>query len=169
MPKPLAEEHPPYFSRYIDQVAANSLEEAVAFYAPLLHDFYSNLPEEKADYAYAPGKWTIKDLLQHVIDTERIFTYRIVRISRKDKTPLASFDENSYAENAKANNRTLTSLLEEFQAVRKATDLLLKSLSAEQLAASGIASNMPVSANAIGFIIFGHLLHHKQVLEERYL
>jgi uncharacterized damage-inducible protein DinB len=169
MPKPLAGEHPPYFSRYIDQVAANSVAEAVTKYAPLLEKFYGGLPEEKADYAYAPGKWTLKDLLQHVIDTERIFSYRILRIARKDKTPLASFDENSYSENANAGNRTLSSLQEEFLAVRKSTDLLLNSLSEDQLTESGIASNMPVTANTIGFIIFGHLLHHKQILEERYL
>lgn len=169
MPKPLAAEHPPYFSRYIDQVAANSVAEAVTLYAPLLQEFYGSLPEEKADYAYAPGKWTLKDLLQHVIDTERIFAYRIVRIARKDKTPLASFDENSYAANADARHRTLSSLKEEFQAVRKSTDLLLRSLTEKQLSETGIASNMPVTANAIGFIIFGHLVHHKQVLEEKYL
>ncbi|MDE3252650.1 MAG: DinB family protein [Bacteroidota bacterium] len=169
MPKPLAEEHPSYFSKYINLVDANSVAEAVTIYAPLLQKFYSSLPEEKAGYAYAPGKWTIKDLLQHVIDTERIFSYRVVRIARKDKTPLASFDENSYAANAAAGNRTLASLVEEFLAVRKSTDLLLNSLSEAQLAETGVASNMPVTANAIGFIIFGHLLHHKQVLEERYL
>lgn len=169
MPKPLTEEHPPYFSKYINLVAANSVAEAVTIYSPLLEKFYTGLPADKADHAYAPGKWSIKDLLQHVIDTERIFSYRILRIARKDKTPLASFDENSYSENANARHRTLSSLQEEFMAVRKSTDLLLNSLSAEQLTETGIASNMPVTANAIGYIIFGHLLHHKQILEERYL
>lgn len=166
---PQASEFPPYFSRYIAKVEADSVTAAVARYAASMHDFYTQLPEEKADYRYAEGKWTIKELLQHVIDTERIFAYRILRIARKDKTPLAGFDENSYALSSNANTRTLTSLKEEFQAVRTATDLLLLSLTEEQFAEQGITSDLPVTANAIGFIVFGHLLHHKAVLEERYL
>lgn len=169
MARPLSSEFPPYFSRYIARVEADSVAVAVARYAASLHDFYTQLPEVKADYRYAAGKWTMKELLQHVIDAERIFSYRVLRIARKDKTPLASFDEDSYTLSSNARARTLTSLKEEFRAVRKATDLLLLSLSEEQLAAQGIASDLPVTANAIGFILFGHLLHHQAVLEERYL
>jgi hypothetical protein len=169
MPKPIAADFPAYFSRYISKANANSLSEAVSIYAASLVDFYTGLPEAKADYAYAPGKWTIKEVLQHVIDAERVFSYRVMCISRKDKTPLPSFDENSYADNSLAANRSLASLKEEFIAVRKSTDLLIGSLSEEQLATEGISSNLPITANAIGFIVFGHLLHHKEVLEERYL
>ncbi len=169
MPKPLAEEYPPFFTSYIAQVATPNIAETVTRYSAVLQDFYNNLPKEKADYAYAAGKWTIKDVLQHMIDTERIFVYRMVRITRKDKTPLAPFDENSYAENAHAQNRTLASLKEEFEAMRKSTDLFLLNLTEQQLAESGIASNKPITANAIGFVIYGHLLHHKQILEEKYL
>lgn len=169
MARPQASEFPPYFSRYIARVEADSVAAAVARYAASMHDFYTQLPEEKADYRYAEGKWTMKELLQHVIDAERIFSYRVLRIARKDKTPLASFDEDSYVLSSNAHARTFASLKEEFQAVRKATDLLLLSLSEEQLAEQGIASDLPVTANAIGFILFGHLLHHKAVLEERYL
>lgn len=169
MPRPQSSEFPSYFGRYISKVAADSVAEAIQRYAADLNHFYTSLPEDKADYRYAEGKWTIKELLQHVIDAERIFAYRILRISRKDNTPLASFDEDSYALHAQANKRSLASLKEEFLAVRKSSDLLLASLSEEQLAEQGIASNLPVTANAIGFILFGHLLHHKAVLEERYL
>lgn len=169
MARPQASELPPYFSRYIARVEADNVAAAVASYAASMHDFYTQLPEEKADYRYAEGKWTIKELLQHVIDTERIFSYRILRIARKDKTPLASFDEDSYAINSNADARTLPSLKEEFQAVRRATDLLLLSLNEKQLAEQGVASDLPVTANTIGFILFGHLLHHKAILEERYL
>lgn len=169
MPRPQSAEFPAYFARYISQVAADSVAEAIQRYAAELNDFYTSLPEDKADYRYAEGKWSIKELLQHVIDAERIFAYRILRISRKDKTPLASFDEDSYAQHAQANKRSFTSLKEEFVAVRKSSDLLMASLSPEQLAEQGIASNLPVTANAIGFILFGHLLHHKVILEERYL
>ncbi|MEA3427189.1 MAG: DinB family protein [Bacteroidota bacterium] len=169
MPRPQSSEFPSYFARYISQVATDSVAEAVQRYAAVLNDFYTSLPEEKADYRYAEGKWTIKELLQHVIDAERIFAYRILRISRKDTTPLASFDEDLYVQNAQADKRSLASLKEEFLAVRRSSDLLLASLSEEQLAEQGTASNLPVTANAIGFILFGHLLHHKAVLEERYL
>lgn len=169
MPRPQSSEFPSYFARYISQVATDSVAEAVQRYAAVLNDFYTSLPEEKADYRYAEGKWTIKEMLQHVIDAERIFAYRILRISRKDATPLASFDEDSYVQNAQADKRSLASLKEEFIAVRRSSDLLLASLSEEQLAEQGTASNLPVTANAIGYILFGHLLHHKAVLEERYL
>lgn len=169
MARPQASEFPPYFARYIAKVEADSVAAAVNRYAVSMNDFYTRLPEEKADYRYAEGKWSIKELLQHVIDAERIFSYRILRIARKDKTPLASFDEDSYALSANAQARPFSELKEEFRAVRKATDLLLLSLNEEQLAEQGIASDLPVTANAIGFILFGHLLHHKAVLEERYL
>ncbi len=169
MARPLAADFPPYFEKYISQVKAESLAEAVKTYSETLVSFYSSLPEEKADHRYAPGKWTVKEVLQHIIDAERIFSYRILRIARKDATPLPSFDENSYAENAMTAGRSFSSLKEEFIAVRKATDLLILSLSEEQLAAVGIASNLPTTANAIGFIVFGHMIHHKNIIEERYL
>ena len=169
MARPQASDFPPYFARYIAKVNAESVIEAIAEYAKPLSDFYAGLPEEKAGYRYAPGKWTLKELLQHVIDAERIFSYRILRIARKDKTPLASFDEDSYAANSLANERSFASIKEEFLAVRKATDFLLSSLSEEQLSHQGIASELPVTANAIAFITYGHMLHHKEVLEEKYL
>lgn len=169
MPKPQASDFPAYFGRYISQVTTDSLSEAVKKYAGALSTFYTNLPEEKADYRYAPGKWTLKELLQHMVDTERIMSYRLLRIARKDKTPLASFDENTYAENSLAGTRSFASIKEEFIALRKSTDLLIQSLNEEQLSAEGVASNNPVTANAVGYIIFGHMLHHKNVVEEKYL
>ncbi|MEO7531204.1 MAG: DinB family protein [Sediminibacterium sp.] len=169
MARPKASDSAPYFIRYISKVDADTVSEAIKKYATLVNNFYATLPEEKADYAYAPGKWTLKELLQHVIDAERIFSYRVLRIARKDKTPLASFDENSYAEHSLAGERSFASIKEEFLAVRKATDLLLTSLNEEQLSSQGISSEHAVTANAIAYIMFGHLLHHKEILEERYL
>ena len=169
MPRPQANDFPTYFARYIARVDADSLSAAVKAYAKPLEEFYTHLPEAKAEYRYAPGKWTVKELLQHIVDTERIMSYRLLRISRGDKTPLASFDEDSYAAASNANARSFDSIKEEFIAVRKTTDLLIASLSEEQLAAEGVASNLPVKANAVGYIIFGHMLHHKGVIEERYL
>ena len=169
MPRPQATDFPPFYETYISKVDAGSLSEAVIRYAESIHSFYTNLPEEKADYRYAPDKWTLKELLQHVVDTERIMSYRLLRIARKDKTPLPSFDENTYAENSLAGNRSFSSIKEEFAALRKSTDLLIQSLTEEQLSEQGIASNKPVTANAVGYIIMGHMLHHKQVVVERYL
>ena len=169
MPIPNTGDYPAYFEKYISLVTADSPSEAIANYSALLLNFFNSLPEEKANYAYATGKWTLKEVLQHMIDTERIFSYRILRISRNDTTPLASFDENHYAENAVISLRSLTNIKEEFIAVRKSTDLLILSLSNEQLSHFGTASNQPVTANAIGFMVFGHLLHHKKIIEEKYL
>jgi len=169
MPIPNASDYPAYFEKYISLVNAGSTSEAIANYSALLLNFFNSLPEDKADYAYATGKWTLKEVLQHIIDTERIFSYRILRIGRKDTTPLPSFDENHYAENAISSARTFTAIKEEFMAVRKSTDLLILSLSDEQLSHFGTASNQPVTANAIGFMVFGHLLHHKKIIEENYL
>ena len=169
MPRPQATDFPHYFARYISRVESDSLSQAMATYAKPLAEFYTNLPEAKAGYRYAPGKWTLKELLQHIVDTERIMSYRLLRISRGDTTPLASFDEDSYAAASNANARNFDSIKEEFLTVRKSTDLLIASLSEEQLALEGVASNLPVKANAVGYIIFGHMLHHKAVLEEKYL
>ncbi|MEM0577323.1 DinB family protein [Flavobacterium polysaccharolyticum] len=137
-----------------------------------LHDFIrfvQNIPMDKFDYRYAEGKWTIKEIIQHIIDTERIFSYRALRISRNDKTPLPGFEENDYVDNTDANKRGLQELLTELSAVRHATLLLYKSFSDEQLARMGIASENEISVRAIGFIIIGHQKHHQKVFEERYL
>lgn len=137
-----------------------------------LHDFIrfvQNIPMDKFDYHYAEGKWTIKEIIQHIIDSERVFSYRALRISRNDKTPLPGFDENNYVDNTNANKRGLQELLTELSAVRHATLLLFKSFSDEQLARMGIASENEISVRAIGFIIIGHQKHHQKVFEERYL
>lgn len=169
MSRPQATDFPPYFAKYISQVDADSLSDAVKTYSSSLVSFYSNLPEEKAGFSYATGKWTLQELVQHVVDTERIMSYRLLRIARKDKTPLPSFDENWYAQHSLANNRSFASIKEELIALRKSTDLLIQSLSEAQLSEEGVASNLPVTANAVGYIIFGHMLHHKKVVEEKYL
>lgn len=169
MSKPIAGDFPPYFERYISKVDAEDHLEVLSKYGERLELFYKDLPETKADFAYAPDKWTLKDLLQHVVDTERIMSYRLLRIARKDETPLASFDENTYASNARAGERSFDSIKEEFLAVRRSTDFLIQSLQADQLASAGVASGNRTTANALVYIIFGHMIHHKTIVEERYL
>lgn len=137
-----------------------------------LHDFIrfvQNIPMDKFDFRYAEGKWTIKDIIQHLIDAERVFSYRALRIARNDKTPLPGFDENYYVEYTDANSRNIQGLLTELSALRHATLLLFKSFTDDQLKRMGIASNAEVSVRAIGFIIIGHQKHHQRIFEERYL
>lgn len=169
MSRPQTGEYNPFFERYIHQTKAQDAHSLMAELSTVLENFYTGLPESKADYAYAPGKWTLKELLQHVIDAERIFSYRLLRIARKDTTPLPPFEENDYVANADANKRSFDAIKQEFLAVRRSSNLLIESLTETQLNHRGIVSGTETSANAIAFILFGHLMHHKAVIEERYL
>lgn len=169
MPRPLENDYAPFAHAYVSKVKSNDVKTMIEQEAGPVETFYMNLPEEKANYRYAEGKWTLKDLLQHVIDTERVLCHRILRIARKDQAPNLPFDEDSYAANAGADKRSFPSLKEEFQALRKSTNLMLQSMTEEQLSATGISSNHHATANAIAFIIIGHLKHHQVIIEERYL
>ncbi len=167
--RPGANEHAPYYASYIaeapDGDLVDHLERRGRDFAALLR----GLPETKGDHRYAPGKWTIKDLVQHLCDAERVFAYRILRFSRNDGTALPGWDENIYAANAAADQRKLGDLADEFEAVRRSTVALLRPLSDDQMARSGMANNNPVTARAIAWIIAGHAVHHESVLRERYL
>lgn len=131
--------------------------------------FVQNIPLEKFEYRYAENKWTIKDIIQHIIDTERIFCYRALRISRNDRTPLPGFEENSYVENTEAASRSIQDLLSEFASVRQSNLFLFKSFTNKQLERIGIVAENEISVRAIGFIIIGHQKHHQNIFIERYL
>ncbi len=167
MPKPAA--HQGYFQRYIDMVGENDLTTAFANQAVHIEPFLSTISEEQSAYAYAAGKWTIKEMLQHIIDTERIFCYRALCFARGEQANLPGFDENEFANKSFANSRQWASLVEEFISVRKSTEALFKSFSNESLSVSGTANNNAMSAESAGFIIAGHYYHHKKILAERYL
>lgn len=169
MARPQPGDYGSFYENYVQKVQGNSLREAIERHAEELNSFYSSLPEAKADYRYEAGKWSLKDLLQHVIDTERIMSYRLLQVARKDDTPLPGFDENTYALQANASSRSFETLKQEFLAVRKSTDLLIQSITDAQLNNAGTANAHRITALAIGFIIFGHMLHHKEVIETRYL
>lgn len=169
MARPAPQDSAEFYHGYINHAKGNSIAEVMANHVEELKQFYSSLPDEKADYAYSEGKWTIKEVLQHVIDAERVFSYRALRFARKDATPLSSFDENSYTQHSNAKKRTLQSLKDEFNALRSATDIMLSTFTEEQLSSKGTASNNPITVNALAFIIYGHSLHHKRIIEERYL
>jgi uncharacterized damage-inducible protein DinB len=162
-------EYADFYKSYIQVLEDVELIEELEICLHEFIKFVQNIPMDKFDYQYAEGKWTIKEIIQHLIDSERVFSYRALRISRNDKTPLPGFDENDYVTNSNGKERSLQSLLTEMAVVRQATLSLFNSFSQEQLTNIGIASNKEVSVRAIGFIIIGHQKHHQKVFSERYL
>ena len=165
----LAVEYTNFFEPYMSKVGEVDLIEELEISVHRLIKFVQNIPMDKFDYVYAEGKWTIKDILQHIIDAERIFSYRALRMARRDKTPLPDFDEDDYATIANGSKRTIIDLLTELAVVRQATLSLFKTFVDDDLMQIGIASNNPISVRAIGFIIIGHQNHHQQIFSERYL
>lgn len=159
-----------YYERYISQVSnETTLINGLVKDKKMVIDFFSSIPEDKLEYRYQPEKWTVKDLLQHIIDTERIFMYRLLRIARKDETALAGFDQDIYVAPSNANNKSLKNLLEEFSITRMYSLNLINSLSEENLKNLGTASDSTVSARACGFILLGHSIWHIDIIKERYL
>lgn len=168
MPKPNSTDYPEYFGNYINQVSEDDLIPAFMNQMPLLEKFMSSVDEEKANYAYAPGKWIIKELWQHVIDAERIFSYRALCIARKETINLPGFDENNYAANSNANERTWENLREEFINVRKSTLDLYKSFTENMMQQKGNSNNREMNVLSLGFTTIGHVTHHLKVLSEKY-
>jgi hypothetical protein len=162
-------EYSSFNATYIGAAGTDDLIKGLENGSNQMVSFIFSVPVGKLEYRYLDGKWTIKDIIQHIIDAERIFSYRALRISRNDKTPLAGFEENCYVDNTNANTRDIEDLLTELVAVRQSTVLLFKSFSEEQLGKIGMASDNPISVRAIGFIIIGHQKHHLRIIEERYL
>lgn len=149
------------FANYVREAGEINLIEELEISLHAFIRFVQNIPLDKFDYRYAEGKWTIKDIIQHLIDSERVFAYRALRFSRNDKTALPGFDENDYVNNTDANKRSIQDLLTELSAVRHSTLLFYKSLSEEQLTRIGTASTHQLSVRALGFVIIGHQKHHQ--------
>lgn len=169
IPRPKTDEYNPQYSRYIEQVPFDDLIPGLAASMEEGMDLLQNIPAEKRLFRYAPGKWTIQEVIQHVIDAERIFAYRALRFARMDNTPLASFDEDAYAAVSDANHRPWADLIYEYQIVRRSTIILYKSFSPEMLAAWGKTDKYQMTVRALGYIMLGHEHHHFQILRERYL
>ncbi len=163
-------EYASYYKSYIDQVSEEyEMIEELEISVHRLIKFVQDIPMDKFDYRYAEGKWTIKDILQHLIDAERIFSYRALCFARNDQSKLPGFEENDYVDQAHANQRSIQDLLTELAVVRQATLSLFKSFSEEDVKRIGTASNNPMSARAVGFVIIGHQNHHQRIFQERYL
>jgi hypothetical protein len=169
MARPDLSRIPDFYHNYINEAEDDNLIDALERNAKNFIKLLKEIPNKKRDYSYAEGKWTIKELLQHVIDGERIFAYRALCFARKDATPLPGFEENDYAENSKAGKRKWKDLVKEFKTVRESTIILMNSFDEEQLETSGTANGYSNYVLALGFIIAGHAAHHAKVLKERYL
>ncbi len=164
-------EYNPYYEQYILALVENG-KGVIENMSDSLDDIINTLrsiPESRQTYKYDEDKWTIKELIQHIIDTERVFAYRSLRFARKDTINLAGFDQDEFNRAADANSRDFSELLEEFTLVRKSSILLFKSFDNETLMRIGKASDSDMSVRAAGYIISGHALHHIKVLKERYL
>jgi len=168
MPRPSATEYGSFHQTYLNYTSGKDYSILVQQYNERIIEAWNAIPTEKINFAYAPDKWTIKQMLQHVIDTERIFAYRALAIARREPAALLGFDENEYAKNATASHRNWKEMIAEWKMVRQSTNILFGSFTEEDLKQKGTASNLPLSVNASGFIIFGHALHHLHVLKERY-
>lgn len=171
MSKLTKSQYPAYFKPYIE-VLGTDIQSIITHLESSLEkalEVLSGVSEEKQQYRYAAGKWTIKELVQHIIDSERVFGYRALAFSRNDTTTLPGFDENDYVLHSNANKRAYKDLLEELKSVRLSTILLFKSFEDSDLKKAGTASGKLMSTRALGYIVSGHLLHHLRVVEERYL
>lgn len=160
---------PEFYHGYINYVAESDLKKAFQKHQADLISTLSQIDSTQWNFRYAPGKWSVKEVVQHVIDAERIFCYRALCIARKEKSSLPGFDENTYANASKADNRTKEDLLEELSIVQKSSAQLFNSFDEEQLNESGIANGKSIYVKAIGYILIGHALHHQKIILEKYL
>lgn len=159
---------PQFFDRYINLVKEDDLLQALKSYTPATVFAEVEKLKNLKDEVYAVGKWTIKDILQHCIDTERVMAYRALCISRNDKTSLPGFEENLYAENTYSHLRTVEDLLEEYALVRESTIRLFTFMDNTMIFREGLANNSPITPLALGFVAVGHPIHHNTIIEERY-
>lgn len=162
-------EYNPYYGVFIDQAENANILTGLQQSKQKFIDFVNTISDEKLTYAYAEGKWTIAEVLQHIIDTERIFSYRALRFARNDKSPLIGFDQDEYVPNSNANNYSRHELIEDFEAARNNSIALFKSFTQNMLTEIGEASGSPMSVRAIGYVLSGHQKHHLHVIKDRYL
>lgn len=168
--KPFSAEHALYYENYINLVPQNeSVLQQLKSNAKQIIALYKSIPENDLLYRYQTDKWSMKDILMHIIDVERVFIYRAMRFARKDKTPLPFFNENEFAIHANADSIKTNNLLKEYQTNRNASIQFLNNLTSQQYKTMGIASNCATSVRACAYIICGHELHHLAVIRERYL
>ncbi len=167
--RPEKDEHIEYYSTYIDKVPDGDIVDMLRRQTTEVVGFLRSIPEDKLDHAYAPGKWTIRQLVGHLADGERVFQYRAFRFSRADSTPVPGFDENLYVENAPFPNVSMPDLIAEFEDLRRASIHLFGNMTEDAMSRRGSANGDEISVRAIAFILVGHVTHHVDVLRSKYL
>ncbi len=167
--RPRQAEYSDHFTGYVGKVQAEDVLQALKSAGSSTPEFFKNLPEEKWSYRYAPGKWDLREVLQHLIDSERVFSYRAMCIARGEEAPLPGFDDKRYAATCQVEGRSIASLLKEYKAVRASTVCLFQSFTKEDLARVGRAGGAPASALSLAYVIAGHEQHHLDIIRERYL
>ncbi|MED4752030.1 DinB family protein [Brevibacillus choshinensis] len=166
--RPTKDEYSAYYGTYIDLVPAGDLLQSLSLQMEETTKKFSALTEEQEAHRYAPDKWSVKEVLGHIIDTERIMSYRLLRFARGDETPLTGYEDEAYVTAGSFDSRRLSDLVEEYKAVRGATLALIKGVPTDAWTRKGMANNSECSARALAYIIAGHELHHGKILEERY-
>ncbi len=159
----------PYYKAYVEALGEVDLLKTLKKQIENYPQFLASIPEDKLNFSYAEGKWTVAEVLIHVLDSERVFQYRALRFARKDQTPLPGFDQDNYVPSSGANHRSIESIIEEYKAIRNSTIALYESFDEGILTRKGVASNSVMSVGALGFIICGHQRHHRNIIRERYL
>ncbi|HKY05602.1 MAG TPA: DinB family protein [Blastocatellia bacterium] len=167
--KPVADEYAPYYAKYVELVPQANVVETLNRQMTDTLSLLAGISEEQAGHRYAPGKWSVKQLVGHVIDGERIFAYRALRFARNDKTALPGFEQDDYVTNGGFDRRRLSDIAREYEQVRRATIELFASLDEEAWSRSGKANDVEVTVRALAWIICGHELHHRGVLKAKYL
>jgi len=168
MSRPSAADYPVFYEAYVKLVPETELMITLSASTQELQHFLSTIPVDKADFAYDTGKWTIKQVLQHVIDAERVFAYRALCFARNEKQSLPGFDENEYASHAEVGHRTLKELKDEFLTVRQTSVLMFHGFTEQMLDRNGVANKNPITVLSLGYVIIGHWRHHQHILRERY-
>jgi len=169
MHKPTPNEYPSYYNRYISLVPDDDILICLDRQKQEMSEFLNGIGEEAANYRYTPEKWSIKEVVGHIIDVERIFIYRALRFARNDKTPLPEFDQDDYVIQAEFDKRTLIDLADEFRMVRESSYSLFTSFDPDVFAREGTASGFKFTVRAVPFIVAGHELHHRQVIKTKYM
>jgi hypothetical protein len=169
MARPLPTEYAPFYETYVKLVEDDDLVKAFQSSLDEIHENLASIPADRSDYTYAEGKWTLRELLQHMIDAERVFAYRAMSIARGEQQNLPGFDENKYAAIADVAARNISEMKEELMILRRSVYFMYKGFTDRDILRSGIANNNPVTVNALGYIIIGHVRHHFAVIKERYL
>jgi hypothetical protein len=167
--KPEETEYSPYFGKYVSLVSNGNILAVLGAQSDETLALLRTIPESQGGFRYAPGKWSVKELIGHLIDTERIFSHRALRFARDDRTPLPGYEPEDYIRNASFDNFPLNDLAAEFESVRRSTLLLFKHLDEEAWSRTGVASESEFSVRALAYIIAGHTTHHCGILRDRYL